>query len=103
MVKVPKLAIIIAIAGPLAVAGAAESSAAPINGAAIKAAAPAVTTDVRYRAQAARPDRDDPYNWNYPTYSYWGYRPYYYGSYPGYLAYSPYWTYPNYYAYSYGW
>ena len=70
MIKGPKLAVVIAIAGPLAMAGAAQSSAATINGAAIKAAAPAVTTDVRYRAQAARPDRDYSYNWNYPTYSY---------------------------------
>ena len=47
----------------------------------IKAAVPALTTDVRYRA-----NRDYPYAsyWGYPTYSYYGY--------PGYGTYSPYWN-----------
>ena len=81
--QVRRLAIALAIAGPLAVTATAESSAAPINGMSIKAPAPAVTTDVRYRAY-----RDYPYS------------SYYYG-YPDYWAYSPYWAYPSYYGY--GW
>jgi hypothetical protein len=89
-IQVRRLAIALAIAGPLAVAATAKSSAAPINGMSIKAAVPAVTTDVRYRVR-----RDYPYPsygayptynsyWGYPTYnSNWGYPSYYY-SYPGY-------------------
>ena len=89
-IQVRSLAIALAIAGPLTVAATAKSSAAPINGMSIKAAVPAVTTDVRYRAR-----RDYPYPsygayptynsyWGYPTYnSNWGYPTYYY-SYPGY-------------------
>jgi hypothetical protein len=80
-IQVRRLAIALAIAGPLAVAATAKSSAAPINGMSIKAAVPAVTTDVRYRAR-----RDYPYPSYeaYPTYSsYWGYPTYNY-SYPGY-------------------
>lgn len=69
---------------------AAQSSAAPINGKSIKAAVPAVTTDVRYRAY-----RD------YPYASYSGYPTYYYYGYPYYWTYSPYYVYPQYYGY--GW
>ena len=82
-IQVRRLAIALAIAGPLAVAATAKSSAAPINGMSIKAALPAVTTDVRYRVR-----RDYPYPpyWGYPTYnSYWGYP-----------TYNSYWSYPTY-------
>jgi hypothetical protein len=91
-IQVRSLAIALAIAGPLTVAATAKSSAAPINGMSIKAAVPAVTTDVRYRAY-----RDYPYAsyWGYPTYSYYGYPTYNY-AYPGYRTYSPYWN-------AYGW
>ena len=105
-IQVRNLAIARAIAGPLTVAATAESSAAPINGMSIKAAIPAPTTDVRYRA-----NRDYPYASyrSYPTYYYNGYPTsssyYYYGypttssyyyAYPGYWTYSPYWN-------AYGW
>ena len=90
-IQVRRLAIALAIAGPLAVAATAKSSAAPINGMSIKAAVPAVTTDVRYLAY-----RDYPYasDSGYPTY-------YYYYGYPSYWTYSPYYVYPQYYGY--GW
>ena len=90
-IQVRRLAIALAIAGPLAVAATAQSFASPINGKSIKAAVPAVTTDVRYRAY-----RDDPYASysGYPTY-------YYYYGYPYYWTYSPYYVYPQYYGY--GW
>ena len=83
-IPVRSLAIALAIAGPLTVAATAKSSAAPINGMSIKAAAvPALTTDVRYRAS-----RDYPYAsyWGYPTYYYYGYptTSSYYYAYPGY-------------------
>jgi hypothetical protein len=99
-IQVRSLAIALAIAGPLTVAATAKSSAAPINGMSIKAAVPALMTDVRYRA-----NRDYPYAsyWAYPTYSYYRYPAYsYYGyptynyAYPGYRTYSPYWN-------AYGW
>ena len=91
-IQVRRLAIALAIAGPLTVAATAKSSAAPINGMSIKAAVPALTTDVRYRTY-----RDNPYAsyWGYPTYSYYGYPTYNY-AYPGYRTYSPYWN-------AYGW
>ena len=75
-IQVRRLAIALAIAGPLAVAATAKLSAAPIIGMSIKAAVPAVTTDVRYRA-----NRDYPYAsyWGYPTYYYNGYPTYHYG------------------------
>jgi hypothetical protein len=97
-IQVCRLAIALAIAGPLAVAATAKSSAAPINGMSIKAAVPAVTTDVRYRAY-----RDYPYPsyWGYPTYYSYGYPTYYSYGYPDYWTYSQYWRYPRYYAY--GW
>jgi hypothetical protein len=110
--QVRGLAIALAIAGPLALAATAKSSAAPINGISIKAAAPVVTTDVRYRAR-----RDYPYLLDegyrtyysyegYPTYnSYWGYPTY--NAYRGYPTYYSYWNYPTYYysypGYAYGW
>ena len=83
-IEVRSLAIALAIAGPLTVAATAKLSAAPINGMSIKAAVPALTTDVRYRA-----------NRDYLYASYWGYPTYYY-AYPGYWTYSPYWN-------AYGW
>jgi hypothetical protein len=95
-IQVRRLAIALAIAGPLAMAATAKSSAAPINGMSIKTAVPAVTTDVRYRAR-----RDYPYPsyGAYPTYnSYWGYPTY--NSYWGYPTYNSNWGYPSYY-YSY--
>ena len=87
-IQVRRLAIALAIAGPLAVATTAKSSGAPINGLSIKAAVSAVTTDVRYRAY-----RDNPYpsDWGYPTYNNYGYH-------YGYLDYSTYsrsWGYPR--------
>ena len=91
-IHVHSLAIALAIAGPLTVAAAAESSAAPINGKSINAAVPTLTTDVPYRA--------------YPYASYWGYPTYYYYGYPRtssyYYAYPNYWTYSPYYN-AYGW
>ena len=88
-IQVGRLAIALAIAGPLTVAATAKSSAAPINGMSIKAAVPALTTDARYRA-----NRDYPYAsyWGYPTYYYYGYPTYSYYGYPGYGTYSPYWN-----------
>ena len=72
-IQVRRLAIALAIAGPLAVAATAKSSAAPIN--------PAVTTDVRYRAY-----RDNPYplDWGYPTYNNYGHPINYYHGYADY-------------------
>jgi hypothetical protein len=97
-IQVRRLAIALAIASPLAMTAAAESSAAPINGVSIKAAAPAVSTEVRYRQY-----RDYPYSWDwgYPAYYYYGDRNayYYYGD-RNYWTYSPYW--PGSY-YNYGW
>ena len=55
-IQVRSLAIALAIGGSLTVAATAQSSAAPINGMSIKAAVPALTTDVRYWA-----NRDYPY------------------------------------------
>jgi hypothetical protein len=53
-IQVRCLVIALAIAVPIAAAAAATSSAAPINGTSIKAAVPAVTTDVRYRVRLPR-------------------------------------------------
>jgi hypothetical protein len=96
MIQVRRLAIALVVAGPLAMAGAATSSAAPMNGTSIKAGAPAVTIDVRYRGYW-----DYPYAsyWGYPYASYWGYPNYYYYGDPNYRTYSPYWSYPRYYYY----
>jgi hypothetical protein len=91
-IQVRRLAIALAIAVPLAVAATAQSSAAPINGMSIKAAVPAVTTDVRYRM---RRDYLYPSYLGYPAYnSYWGYPTY--NSYWGYPTYNSYWSYPTY-------
>jgi hypothetical protein len=69
MITASKLAIAIAVAGPLAAAAAATSFAAavPSNAVAVKAAAPAAATDVRYRRNVAR--------------QYWDYDSYYDGAY----------------------
>jgi hypothetical protein len=91
-IQVCSLTIALAIAVPIAVATTAKSSAAPINGTSIKAAVPAVTTDVRYRVPRGYPY---PSYRGYPTYnSYWGY--------PTYNSCS---SYPTYYypGFSYGW
>ena len=82
-IQVRSLAVTLAIAVPIAVAATAKSSAEPINGSPVKAAVPAVTTDVRYRVRRGHPDPSyrgyrtySPY-WGYPTYnSYWGYPTY---------------------------
>ena len=97
-IQVRSLAIALAIAVPIAVATTAESSAAPINGTSIKAAVPAVTTDVRYQVRRGRPY---PSCWGYN--SYWGYPAS--SSYWGYPTYNSYWRYPTYYYpdSSYGW
>jgi hypothetical protein len=102
-IQIRRLAVALVVAGPLAMAGAAKSSAAPTNGRSVKAAAPAAAIDVRYRRY-----RDYPYAsyWNYPYASYWDYSYasygdptyYYYGD-PNYWTYSPYWRYPRYYYY----
>ena len=96
-IQLSRLAIALAIAGPLAVVATAKSSAAAINGMSIKATVPAVTTDVRYRVHRAY---SYPSYSGYPTYYDYGYPDYYYG-YPNYRTYSPYWDYPRY--YNYGW
>jgi hypothetical protein len=88
-IQVRRLAIALAIASPLAVAVTAKSFAAPINGTPVKASAPTVTTDVRYRVY-----------WDYAYPSYSGYPAYYYYGDPDYWTYSPYWSYPRYYSYS---
>lgn len=87
-IQARRLAVALVVAGPLAMAGAAKSSAAPMNGTSTKAAAPAATIDVRYQGY-------------YPYASYWGYPTYYYYGDPNYWTYSPYWRYPRYYYY--GW
>jgi hypothetical protein len=93
-IQVGRLALALAIAGPLAVAATAKSSAAPINAMSMKSAVPAMTTDVRY---FVRRGYSYPSYWGYPTNnSYWGYPTYNsYWSYPGY-----YYSYPG---YTYGW
>ena len=87
-IQVRRLAVALVVAGPLVMAGAAKSSAAPMNGTSIRAAAPAVTIDVRYRGYS-----------DYPYASYWGYPTYYYYGDPNYWTYSPSWRYPRYYYY----
>jgi hypothetical protein len=73
-IQVRCLAIALAIAVPIAVSATTKSSAAPINGTSIKAAVPAVTTDVRYQVRRGHPY---PSYWGYPAYSsYWGYPTY---------------------------
>jgi hypothetical protein len=84
-IQVRSLAVALAIAVPMAVATA-KSSAAPINGSSVKAAVPAVTTDVRYRVRRGHPY--PPY-WDYPAYNsyYPPYNPY--SGYPTYNAIPP--------------
>jgi hypothetical protein len=83
MITVSKLAIAIAVAGPLAAATVGESFATPepSSALAVKAAAPAATTDVLYRGPYAY----RPYGgYTYPygdTYPYGGYT-YWYPTYP---------------------
>jgi hypothetical protein len=67
MIKLPKLATAIALAGALAATVATEVSAAPVN-------------------------RVATYYWGYPGYSSWGYPGYSYWGYPGYSS----WGYPGY-------
>jgi hypothetical protein len=81
-IQVRSFAIALAIAVPIAVTATAKSSAAPINGASVKAAVPAVTRDVRYRVRQGHPNSS---YWGYPTYN----------SYLGYPADSSYWGYPT--------
>ena len=102
-IQVRGLIIALAIGVPLAVAATAKSSAAPINGTSIRAAVPAVMSDVRYRAHR---DYFYPSYGGSPTYgSYWGYPRY--SSYWEYPTYNSYWSYPTYYysypGYAYGW
>ncbi len=93
MIKASKLAIAIAIVGPLAVATVGESFAAPVSSGAVsvKAAAPAAETDVQYQAYYVA-----------PPYFYYGYGPYAYRpayKYGGYTYWYPYPTYSNWYYY----
>jgi hypothetical protein len=69
MIKASKLAIAIAVVGPLAVATVGESFAAPVpsSAVAVKAAAPAAATDVKYRAYGYGPYAYRPYG----GYTYW--------------------------------
>jgi hypothetical protein len=96
MIKARKIAIAIAIVGPLSLVAAGESFAGPMNTLGVKAAVPAAATEVRYRQH---------YTYTYPAYSYWGYPTNTYWGYPsyawGYPGYS--WGYPGYYGYTYGW
>jgi hypothetical protein len=81
MIKASKLAIVIAVVGPLAVATVGESFAAPVSSsaAAVKAAAPPAATDVQYVPNyygygpyAYRPAyKYGGYTYWYPTYPYW--------------------------------
>ena len=81
MITASKLAIAIAVAGPLAAATVGESFATPVpsRAVAVKAAAPAAATDVRYWANgpyAYRPYGGYTYPYGgytywYPTYPYW--------------------------------
>jgi hypothetical protein len=94
-IQVRSVAIALAIALPIAVTATAKSSAAPINGTSIKAAVPAVTTDVRYQVRRGHPYPSysgyTSYNsaWDYPAYnSNWDYP-----------AYSSSWGYPTYNSY----
>jgi hypothetical protein len=83
-IQIRGLAIALAMAVPIAVAPAAKSSAAPINGTSIKAAAPVMMTDVRYRVRRDRATRGVQRQLNdYPYPTYWGYPNYnsYYADY----------------------
>jgi hypothetical protein len=88
MITASKLAIAIAVAGPLAAATVGESFATPVPSSAIavKAAAPAAATNVQYWAYdygygpyAYRPAyKSGGYTYWYPAYSNWAYPGYYY-------------------------
>jgi len=91
MSRMAMLRIAAVIAAPLAMATPGSSIAGPIPGAAMRAAAPTFTTEVRHRPAGA-------YVREYPSYSYWGYPWYSYWGYPAYSSY--YWYYPGYYAYA---
>jgi hypothetical protein len=76
MITASKLAIAIAIAGPLATTAAGESFATPVasSAVAVKAAAPAAATVVRYRVYRDGPYAYVPYEGDsywYPAYPYW--------------------------------
>jgi hypothetical protein len=89
MIKASKLAVAMAVVGPLAVATVGETIAAPVltNASAVKAAAPATATTVQYWAYVGQPYFDygygpyayrpaykyQGYTYWYPTYSNWGY------------------------------
>jgi hypothetical protein len=96
MIKARKIAIAIAIVGPLSLVAAGESFAGPMNTLGVKAAVPAAATEVRYRPH---------YTYTYPAYSYWSYPTNTYWGYPGYAwGYPGYsWGYPGYYGYTYVW
>jgi hypothetical protein len=81
MITASKLAIAIAVAGPLAAATIGQSFATPVpsSAVAVKAAAPAAATDVRYWAYSYGPYAYRPYG-DY-TYPYGGYT-YWYPNYP---------------------
>ena len=74
MIKASRLAIAIAVVGPLVVAMAGESLAGPVpsNTMAITSAVPAVATDVGYWAYVDRPYFDYDYAYR-PAYKYQGY------------------------------
>ena len=76
MITASKLAIAIAVAGPLAAATVGESFATPLpsSAVAVKAAAPAAATDVQYRAYDYGPYAYRPYGgypYPYGGYTYW--------------------------------
>ena len=76
MITASKLAIAIAVAGPLAAATMGESFATPVpsRAVAVKAAAPAAATEVRYWAYGYSPYAYRPYGgYTYPYggYTYW--------------------------------
>jgi hypothetical protein len=81
MITVSKLAIAIAVAGPLAAGTVGESFATPLpsSAVAVKAAAPTTATNVQYRAYGYGPYAYRPYG-DY-TYPYGGYT-YWYPAYP---------------------
>jgi hypothetical protein len=91
MTRIAMFRIAAVIAAPLVMAAPAISIAGPIAGAAMRAAAPGSTIEVRHRPAGT-------YVREYPSYSYWGYPSYNYWGYPGYSSY--YWYYPGSYAYT---
>jgi hypothetical protein len=69
-IKVSKLAMAIAVVGPLTVAvtGGAFAASVPSGAVALKAAAPNAATDVKYRKHAPQQYWDYSTNWGYPAY-----------------------------------